>query len=257
MTRHPTLALLCAATLAACDKNAVQELPLAPVATARIRFFNFAVGAPGVNFYADATKLTAISSTTTQEATTGVAYGGAGNGGLYSAIAPGTYTLTGRIAATTNKDLPIDALSAALADEKVYSFYLSGFYNTTTKLTDAFIVEDPIPAQADYSVAYVRFVHAIGNASPMTLYVRLADTTVAADSIAVGGPVAYLAAGPFTAVPNGVYNLVTRYTGSDTTVISRANVSFVRGHAYTVGARGDVTKTTGTQAPALDNTSNW
>ena len=256
MNRHLALALLLgAATLTACDKNAVQALPLAPIATARIKFFNFGVNnTPGVNFYANETKMTAISGTQT-EATTGVTYGSAGNSGLYSAIAPGTYTLTGRIAATTNKNLPIDTLSTTIADGKFYSFYLSGAYDTTAKKVDAFVVEDPVPAQADYSVAYVRFVHAIYNANPMTLYVKNVDTTVTKDSIAIGGEVAYKAVGAFTAVPNGVYNLITRYNDS-TSVISRGNVSLVRGHLYTVGARGDITKTTGTFVPALDNTAN-
>jgi hypothetical protein len=248
--------LLGVAALGACDKNAVQDLPLAPIAAARIKFFNFGVNnTPGVNFYANETKMTAISSGTQTEATTGVTYGNVGNGGIYSAIAPGTYTLTGRIAATTNKNLPIDALSTTIADGKFYSFYLSGAYDTTANQVDAFILEDPVPAQWDYSVAYVRFVNAIYNANPMTLYAKNTDTTVTKDSIAIGGAVAYKAVGAFTAVPNGVYNLITRYNDS-TSVISRGNVSFVRGHMYTVGARGDITKTTGTFAPALDNTAN-
>ncbi len=250
------VALLGAAALAACDQNAVQQLPLAPVPTAQIKFFNFGVTAPQVNFYANETKMTAIISTTDTEATTGVAYGGVGNGGLYSAIAPGTYTLTGRIAATTNKDLPIDNLSAALADGKSYSFYLSGVYDTTATQVDAFVVEDPIPAQQDYSVAYVRLVNAIYNANPMTLYAKNTDTTVTKDSVAVGGEVAYKTAGPFTALPNGVYNLITRYTGSNRSVITRASVSFIGGHLYTIGARGDTTRTSGSLAPTLDNTAN-
>jgi hypothetical protein len=42
--------LLTAAALAACDKNTVQELPFEPLLGARIKFFNFGVNAPGVNF---------------------------------------------------------------------------------------------------------------------------------------------------------------------------------------------------------------
>jgi len=246
-------ALLTAAALSSCDKNSVQQLPLAPVAASRIKFFNFGVNAPGVNFYANDTKMTAILSSTNQEAIIGVVYGGAGNAGLYCAIAPGQYSLTGRIAAMTDKDLPIDTLTATIADGKLYSFYLSGVYNTGTKIVDAFIVEDPDPAQTDYTVAYVRFVNAIWNANPMTLYAKNTDTTVTKDSIAVGGAVAYKAAGAFTAVPNGVYNLITRYTGSNTSVLTRAGVSFVGGHVYTIGARGD---TTVTSTRALDNTPN-
>jgi uncharacterized protein DUF4397 len=256
MNRPLALAvLLCAAPLASCDKNTVQELPLAPIPTARIMFFNFGVNAPAVNFYANGTKMTAITSITDIESTNGVAYGQVGNGTLYSAIAPGTYTLTGRIAAAANKDLPIDTLSATIADGKFYSFYLSGLYDTTAKQVDAFVVEDPIPAQWDYSVAYARFVNTIYNANPLTLYAKNTDTTVTKDSIAVGGAVAYKTAGPFTAVPNGVYNLITHYAGSNRS-FTRGNVSFIRGHMYTIGARGDTTRTTGALAPALDYTLN-
>jgi len=38
-----------------------------------VKFYNFSTGAPGVNFYANDTKLTAITSTTGAESTTGVA----------------------------------------------------------------------------------------------------------------------------------------------------------------------------------------
>src|SRR5919198_5881702 len=65
---------------AACDKNTVQELPIEPLLGTRVKFFNFGVNAPGVNFYADQQKMTAVQSGTGSEATTGVAYGGVGNG---------------------------------------------------------------------------------------------------------------------------------------------------------------------------------
>ncbi|HEV8510131.1 MAG TPA: hypothetical protein VGQ48_06715, partial [Gemmatimonadales bacterium] len=64
-------ALLSAIVLASCEKNAVQVLPSVELPGARIKFFNFGVGAPGVNFYADETKMTAIQSGTQTEATTG------------------------------------------------------------------------------------------------------------------------------------------------------------------------------------------
>ena len=99
--------LLTTVLVAACDKNAVQVLPADSLLASRIKFFNFSVNAPGVNFYSDAIKMTAIQSGTGSEATTGVGYGSVGNGGAYSQIAPGSHTLTGRIAATTDKDLSI------------------------------------------------------------------------------------------------------------------------------------------------------
>lgn len=256
MTRHASrAALLCALVLASCEKNAVQEID-GPVPTgAQIKFFNFGVGAPGVNFYANDTKVTAISSATGQEATTGVTYGGVGAGGYYSAIPAGQYALAGKIAAATDKDLAISNLPTTLALNKAYSFYQSGFYDATAKTVDAFIVEDNFAPQFDFAVAYVRFVHAIANANPMTLY---AVNTTTNDTVAVGGEVSYKGAGAFTALPEGAYNLGARYAGVTTNAISRTGVSLLAGRVYTIGARGDITvvSTTATNRPFLDNTAN-
>jgi len=251
-------ALLCATMLFACDafeKNAVQDIAGPVPAGAQIKFFNFGVNAPAVNFYADARKMTAINSATEVESNLGVAYGGVGAGGFYTAIAAGAYTLAGKIAAATDKDLAISNLPATLAEGKRYSFYQSGFYDATAKSVDAFIVEDAFASQIDYAVAYVRFVHAIANANPMTLY---AKNTSTGDSVAVGAEVSYKAAGAFTALPPGVYDLRARYAGVSTNAISRTGVSFLAGRVYTIGARGDitVTSTTATNRPILDNTAN-
>lgn len=218
-------------------------------------FFNDAVGAPDVNFYANDTKLTAISSTDSMENTIGTGYGHVAAGGFYAGIAPGQYTLSGRISADSNKNLPISNLSATLEDGKHYSFYQSGAYDTTAKTVDAFIVEDPLPAQVDYSVAVVRFVNAIGNANPMQLYVT---NTTTGEEVAVGDAVPYKGAGAFTALPVGVYDLHAREPGSSTNAISSAGVSFDAGKVYTVSARGDmtVTSSSATNRPFLDNTAN-
>jgi hypothetical protein len=254
MSSRSIAALVGAAMLAACGNDAVQSITAAPPG-ANIKFFNFGVNAPGVNFYADATKMTAISSTSGAESTTGTAYGAVGNGGFYSGIAPGQYTLSGKIAAATDKDLAISNASAALAEGKYYSLYLSGFYNTTTKTVESFIVEDPFVPQMDFTVAYVRFVNAISNSNPMTLY---AKNTVTGVEVAIGAAVPYKSAGTFTAVPGASYDLATRNTGSGTNAISRTAVSFSPGRVYTISSRGDitVTSTTATNRPVLDNTLN-
>ena len=246
--------LLAAASLSSCDKNAVQVID-GPIATARVRFFHFGVNAPGVNFYANTSKLTAISSTTGTESTTGVVYGGVGGSGFYSAIAPGTYTLTGKIAATTDKDLAISSVAATIDNGKSYSFYMSGFYDATAKSVEGFVVTDDYAAAIDYNNAVVRFVNAISNSSPMVLYAK--NTTSLVES-AVGAAVAYKGAGTFTTIPGGVYDLNTRLTGSATNVISRLAVSFSAGRVYTISARGDiaVVSTTATNRPVLDNTAN-
>jgi hypothetical protein len=269
-TRSILMLLVGAALSTACEENAVQVITEPSPGGAQVKFFNFGVGAPGVNFYANDTKITAVSTTacailtdanrdlcTTagNESTTGVNYGGVGSGGYYSAVVPGQYTLAGRIAAATDKDLAISNLAATLEDGKRYSFYQSGFYNTAAKTVEAFVVEDPLPPQFDYSVAYVRFVHAISNANAMTLYAR---NTTTAEELPVGGAVSYKGAGAFTALPPGTYDLGARYAGSATNAISRTAVAFAAGRVYTIGARGDITITSTTAAnrPFLDNTAN-
>jgi uncharacterized protein DUF4397 len=250
MNRHrPLAALLCAVALASCGKDSLQDITGTPPG-ANIRFINFGVGAPGVNFFANDTKLTAIGSTTGSEATTGTVYGAGGNAGFYSGIAPGQYTLSGRIAAATDKNLAIASVPATLEDGKSYTFYLSGFYNSTAKTVDAFVIEDPFSQQIDFTTAYVRFVNAISNSSPMTLYAKNQTTKV---EVPVGAEIAYKGAGAYTALPIATYDLAARTAGSSTNVMSVTGVAFAPGHVYTVSARGDITvvSTTAATRPIL------
>ena len=260
MNRYASLAVLVVAgLLSACGTKEVQSITAPPPSTASIRFFNFGVNAPGVNFYSDETKMTAVLSTTGTEATTGIAYGGVSAGGDYSSIAVGAHALTGKIAATTDKDLAISTVNQTIEDGKHYSYYQSGIYNTTSKTVDAFVVEDPFTPPPDILTATVRFVHAISNANPMTLY---AKSTTTGTEVPVGAEVAYKGAGAFTNIPAGFYDLSTRYTGSSTNALARTGVSFVGGRVYTITARGDITvapTTTGcaaTNRTCLDNTAN-
>jgi Domain of unknown function (DUF4397) len=260
-------ALLAAATLAGCTGDGVQHIT-APTSGADVKFFNFGVGAPGVDFYANDQKITAVSTgsctpptnpaclTTGLPATTGVVPGSAGNGGLYNAIAPGQYTLSGRIAATTDNGLAIYSATLALADGKFYSYYISGVYDATAKKADGFMIEDVLPTSTDPKQVNVRFVNAISNSSPMTLYAK--DSTGVEKPI--GGAVAYKAAGAFTPIAGGTYDLVVR-GAAGTALITRSAVTFAAlsgGRAFTIAARGDMTVTSSTSAnrPQLDNTAN-
>lgn len=255
MNRYLRIAgALCAVVLSGCEKNGVQDITV-PAPASRIKFFNFGPGAPGVNFYANDTKMTAVLSATGVESTNGVAQGGVGTGGFYDGIAPGTYTLTAKIAAATDKDLAISSVSAPIADGKWYSYYVSGLYDAATKKADAFVVEDPVPA-IDYTVAYVRFVNAISNSSPMVLSARHQTTLVVTP---IGTAISYKGAGAFTAVPAGVYDISARATGASTDLVLRTGVSFNARNVYTIGARGDATiLSTSALAnrPILDNTAN-
>ena len=270
MNRQKSLAvLLCAAVLGGCDysKNAVQDIT-GPDPGSRIRFFNFGVNAPAVNFYANDTKVTAISTTsctppsseacttTGIESTTGTGYGGVGLAGLYSALPPGQYTFSGRIAAAVDKDRAISSVTTSIENGKYYSFYMSGFYDATAKTVEGFVVEDPFVAPDPFLVS-VRFVHAISNANPMTLYAKLGT----APEIAIGGQVAYKNAGSFTTIAPGIYDLSARYAGVTTNALTRPAVSFSPGRVYTITARGDITVAPSTACAAanrtcLDNTAN-
>lgn len=236
----PIAVLLCAAAvLSSCDafeENAVQDIT-GPIPASRIKFFNFGVGSPGVNFYANDVKMTAISSTSGAESTTGVNYTGAGANGMYLAIQPGQYTFSGRIAAATDKDLPISNVSATIETGKYYSFHQSGIYDGTAKTVDGFVVEDAMPTGAiDFSVAHVRFVNAISNGTgDLNLFADNAQTTD--PEIPLGGAVAYKGAGAFVPVPQGIYNLRAAYTGG-ANVVTRNTVSFVGGRVYTITSRG-------------------
>ena len=243
-----------AVALASCEKNTVQDIT-GPALDQGVRFFNFSVGAPGVNFYANDTKISAILSATGSESTTGLAYAGVSAGGAYWGLNSGQYTLAGKIAATTDHNLVVSSVNANIESGKKYSIYMAGFYNSTAKTAETFMIEDPIPAQIDYTVANVRFVNTIGNSSPMTLY---AKNTVTGNEVAIGGSIAYKSAGAFTPLPPGIYDLSTRTAGSSTNAISRTAVGFSGGHFFTISARGDmtITSTTATNRPFLDNTPN-
>ncbi|MEP6493867.1 MAG: DUF4397 domain-containing protein [bacterium] len=262
-------ALLAAVVLAACSKDGVQIIT-EPTAGSFIKFYHFGLNAPVVNFFANDTKVTAISSTsctpptvppnpacatTGVEATTGTAYGALGNAGLYSSLPPGQYAFSARIAIAPDNGFQVSKISSTLAAGKHYSLFTSGFYDATAKTTDAFVVEDNFSEDIDFTKSSARLVNASSNSSPMTIY---AKNTVSGDSVLVASSIAYKAGGVFTSLPAGVYDLTVRYAGSNTAQIVRTGVSFTANHTYTVAARGDMTvvSTTAATRPTLDVTPN-
>jgi hypothetical protein len=255
-TTRSLAALVCCVALAACSGDAVQTIS-APAPGSAVKFYNFSTGAPSVNFYANESKMTAVSSTSGTESTSGTAYGSVATGGFYTAITPGQYTLSGRItAAGTDNGLAITSAPTTLADGKYYSFFLSGPYNTTTKKSDFFMLEDPAPpSPLDYTMGYVRFVNAISNSSPMTLY---AKNTTSGVETPLSGSVAYKSQGALTPIPIGPYDLIARNTGSTTNAITASAVGFSPGRLYTVTARGDatVTSTTAATRPILTTSTD-
>lgn len=241
---------------AACDKNAVQDITgTAPAA--KIRFFNFALNAPALTFFAGDTKLTATLSTVGTELPTGVTYGGVGLGGFYSGVEPGSIQFVAKLSDTTtaNRNVVVSSITQNIEAGKTYSYFTSGLYDAATRKSDGFIVEDVYNNAIDLTLPYVRFVNAIYNSAPMILY---AKNTLTGIEYPIGGAIAYKGAGAVVVLPVGVYDLSTRAAGSTTNIIVRTAVSFSPFRVYTVSARGDmtVTSTTATNRPFLDNTSN-
>ena len=180
-------ALLGAAVLAACSKDGVQDIT-APTAGAFIKFYNFGVNAPSVNFFANDTKVTAISSTsctpptippnplctsTGIESTTGTAYGAAANGGLYSSIAPGAVLVQ-------REESP----PPRTTDSPSPSSRRRSPTGSTTRSTRAASTMRPrrrwtrssskmrSRRRSTSRKSSVRFVNASSNSSPMTLYAK-------------------------------------------------------------------------------------
>ena len=270
--------LAAAVAIAACGDDGRQELALAPETSARVKFFNFGVNTPGVNFYANDAKVTGVSSTSCTplptppadslcqsvgvETATGVGQGGAAAGGFYVGMPAGQYTLTGRIAATTDRNLAIASVPLAVADGKAYSFYISGIYTTTAKQPDAFAIDDNFPTDPSPDSTYIRFVHAIPNAGPLTLSITNPTTGAAVGNIATA--VAYKSGSRFLAFPlprtfSTTLNVVVRNAGGTTNLFERTAISILPRRVYTLTARGDITvSATGTSAnrPQIDVTAN-
>lgn len=243
-----------------CKKDAVQIIDK-PVSGAQLKFFNFGVGAPVVNFYANDRKVSAaLSATGSESATAGVAYGAVFPSiNSYAVLEPGTYNFKGQrpSTATADANLAISNLNTTVELGKNYSLYLSGIYNTTAKTVESFIIEDVLPP-VDTSGGYVRFVHAISNANPLNLVLKNSLTGV---ETVVATNIAYKSASNFVKVPFGTYELYCRYPNSSTNVISRNGtsvVSVIRANTYSFSIRGNmtVTSTTAADRPFIDNTPN-
>ncbi|SMD04843.1 DUF4397 domain-containing protein [Pedobacter nyackensis] len=225
-----------------CEKNAVQvidSLPNGPF----VRGYNFAVNGPSVNFYVNDTKISATNSTTGIEATTGVAYAGIfpANNNYLSLSNTGSVVFKTIIPskASANPGVVIATVPATIEAGKYYSLFTSGVYDATAKTTSGFILEDALPAP-DTSVAYVRFVNTVPNATN-GFDLKAVNTTIL-NQVVIAPVIAYKAASGFTKVPNGVYNLTSVSANVPANyTITRNTVSFSKGFVYTIASRGSVT----------------
>jgi hypothetical protein len=250
--------LLCATVLSSCGKEAFPDIT-GPMGESRIKFFNFGVGAPGVYFYANNQKVAGLSGvsividtktgvvTSGAESITGTVYGGVTSGGYYSAIAPGSYDFSAKLADTTQRATVVSKVTTSLTSGKYYSYYISGAYDAVAKTAEAFVVEDNFPTTVDWTQAYVRFVNAGPTSAPLTLYGT--NTTTATPQAAIGAITAYKGASAFVPVATGSYNLDAK-DAAGVSKITRTAVQFSAGRVYTITLRG-------TTSLFLDNTTNW
>ncbi|GGI26582.1 DUF4397 domain-containing protein [Pedobacter mendelii] len=251
--------LLLSSIIFSCKKNAVQNIAEPINGGAQLKYFNFALNAPIINFYANDTKVSAASSTTGLEsATAGIAFASVyPSTNAYSIIPAGTYDFKARrpSTATIDPNLIIANLNKQVVDGKNYSIYLSGLYNTVTKQTDVFVIDDILPP-IDSATAYVRFVHTCYNANAFDLIMK--NTTTSVETL-VCSNVAYKSASSFAKIPQGIYDLILRYTGTPTNVVVRSALSVIKSNTYSFSLRGDITLPyTGTaiNRPFIDNTPN-
>ncbi len=257
---HLLLAVILLTTIIySCKKNGVQVIAT-PVNGAQVKFFNFAVNGPVVNFYVNDKKASAAVSTTGVESpTAGVAYAAVYPSiNSYAVITPGTYDIKAirPSTATTDANVVISTFNASLLDGKNYSLYTSGLYDAANKKSDAFIIEDILPA-IDTSGAFVRFVNTSFNAQPFDLYMKNTTTLV---ETKVASNVAYKNASTFAKVSSGIYDLILRSPSAPTVnVFVRTAVGVIKSSTYSFSLRGDMTVSpTGTAAnrPFIDNTPN-
>jgi hypothetical protein len=261
-------AMLLLTLMFSCKKDRLQvidePLDLSPVA--QVKYYNFAVSGPAVNFFANNTKVGALSSATGSESTTGVTYGSVVPSSSYSIITPGTYTFKSQLSGTNaDPNRVISSVQATVEAGKAYTLFTAGTYNATAKTTEAFVLEDKIPA-VDYTTAYVRFVNTTPNGTgAQNLYAKNTVTGAEVPIAVSTNGIAYKGASEFVKVPIGIYELITRYAATPTTNLiirngtTNGTVAFVGGRVYTIASRGDITLSqtgTSTNRPLLDNTPN-
>jgi hypothetical protein len=244
------------ALLSACDKNAVQVITAPVDGGAFVRFHNLSVNAPVLNFYANSQKVTAVSSTSCSpppttpnplctttgveatSSTAGTAYGSSALGGNYAMLTPGAYALTGRIGSATDNGVVVSTLNGTVEAGKFYSYFASGIYSTTSKTTDAFMVEDKLPTTFDYSKSYVRVVNGSVNSPSISASTRLQGGTT---DVTVATNVLYKGASDIITIAPGLTDVTVTLAGAPPVVFT--GVGFSGGHVYTIALRGDINST--------------
>lgn len=247
---------LMAVALYACEKNAFQVIDTKEFNGPFLRGYNFAASGPTVNVYVNDVKVTAIGSTTGREATAGIAaYGVFPTTNSYvNLTSKGNVTIKSVIpsTATTNAGVVTSTLTGDLQEGRYYSFFTAGVYNSTTKTTDAVILEDKIPA-LDTAAAYIRFVNLVPNQP--NGYDLVITNRATSQVINLSPTILFKAATDFVKVPAGIYDLrATTVNNGVQAFINRTELTVSKSYVYSL-----ITKGTGAASPnnyTIDMTRN-
>ncbi|MFD0940554.1 hypothetical protein [Pedobacter boryungensis] len=261
----PIYLLALAMMFASCEKNAVVDITT-PYSGAQFKYYNFAINGPTVNFYANDVKTTATLTASGVEAATGVNFGGlvplrgyslSPVGSVkFSSLTPSTMVVNAALGQGPN--IETSAVTKTVEDGKNYSYYTSGIYDYVTKKSDAFIIEDILPAP-DTSIAYIRLVNPGHNTTALSLELTQTFTSTTPGVpplVIVTTPITgivYKTASPYIAVKQGAYSLRLIDSPSGK-LVTRTATSFLKGRLYTFTLRGNLI--TNSPAPFLDFTEN-
>lgn len=244
-----------------CKEEAVLNIN-EPIVGARIKLYNFAVSGPTVNFYSGETKVSAVLSATGVESINGINFGAVYPGTGYGlspegqrelkAVTPSTIT-------TTTPNMTIATVSANLVNDKFYSVFVSGLYNTTDKKADMFVVEDDFPKGLDTAKTYIRLVNPGYNTTTIKAVLTKTTTITGLPPVVEDFPLAsgipYKGASPFVAFKPGSYAITVTDAGSGK-VVTRAATVFLKERVYTLALKGNLVTATPAVAPVIDFTTN-
>lgn len=229
----------------------------------QVRFYNFVINGPQVEFYANGVKSTSRVSTTGQQASTGLGYGAthpnigyveipAGENILIEAITPPTYLIPANNVNNYGQNLLAASLIVPKIEAlKTYSIYLCGYWDKVAQKGNAFIIDEVMPG-VDTASTFIRFVNSgTEQAGPLRFAVtNTRDTLVG--TIGIAEEVPFAKGSPFVAVPYGTYDLKL-YTATGDSLIRRG-IALSPDRVHTFALRGDILAKT--PAPWIDNIQN-
>ena len=243
----------------------INEYTRVPGEEAQVRFYNFGINAPSVNFYANNVKITASQSLTGEMAPTGVSFGAtypsigyvevpAGDQVNIFSKTPTTLVIPANNVNNYKQDTEVSNLTATkLNSKKQYSLFIAGYFDKNTHQAESFIISDELPP-SDTSKVFVRFVNSgVAEAGTLSIKIsRMNGTEVLSEEI-VDPQLAFKSATEFKGFPYGTYKF-TIIPANATNRIWERTITLNRDRVHTIAVRGDLRNTS--PAPLLDNTQN-